>query len=178
MILVLTKNANSGSIGSQCVGVKWWQSGIKQSVPFSHKRLSITGGRPLVIRPIDFTFGQWGWRRRAGLLLWFLSWRCGINLVWLILVPQRRIKREGFLLGPGPLASVSLCWSPSQTHCPATKASCQCPRREWWRALEPSAASACLLWGRLLCKSWPTLTVALLTSTWEMYENNKLASIW
>lgn len=68
------------------------RAAVKQSAPFSHKRLSITGGRPLVIRPIDSHLAGEAGEGEP------LSSRGSspegvrINSLWLILMPQRRIK--------------------------------------------------------------------------------------
>lgn len=79
------------------------RAAVKQSAPFSHKRLSITGGRPLVIRPIDSHLAGEAGEGEP------LSSRGSspegvrINSLWLILMPQRRIKSVNPCEGPRAL---------------------------------------------------------------------------
>lgn len=88
------------------------RAAVKQSAPSSHKRLSITGGRPLVIRPIDSHLAGEAGEGEP------LSSRGSspegvrINGLWLILMPQRRIKsvtpcesERVLLVGPAPLSA-------------------------------------------------------------------------
>lgn len=91
------------------------RAAVKQSVPSSHKRLSITGGRPLVIRPIDSHLAGEAGEGEP------LSSRGSspegvrINWLWLILMPQRRIKSVAPCESESASgwASVPLCWTPS-----------------------------------------------------------------
>lgn len=69
------------------------RAAAKQSVLFSHKRLSITGGCPLVICPIDSDLASQGGKDELDSSHRFSPEGVRINLVWLILMPQRRIKR-------------------------------------------------------------------------------------
>lgn len=68
------------------------RAAVKQSVPFSHKRLSITGGRPLVVRPIDSHLASEAGEGELVSSRGSSPEGVRINLVWLILMPQRRIK--------------------------------------------------------------------------------------
>lgn len=82
---------------------------VKQSVPFSHKRLSITGGRPLVIRPIDSHLAGEAGEGEPLSSRGSSPQGVRINPLWLILMPQRRIKsvspcESGRVLLVGPRA--------------------------------------------------------------------------